>query len=63
MLIVLMTGKWSDDSACLRIHHVRLYSEFDNVVISGDDVVVVLCLTLWLVCLCLVFRVADDICY
>ena len=38
MLIVVMMGKWSDDSACRVVHDVRLYSVFDTVVISGDDV-------------------------
>ena len=30
------------------------YSGLDTVVISGEDVVIVWCLALWLVCLCLV---------
>ena len=51
MFIVVIMGKWSDDNACLAVHNVRLYS------------VLVLCLTLWLVCLCYVVRVADDIYY
>ena len=38
MLIVVMMGKWSDASACCVVHNVRLYSAFDTVVISGDDV-------------------------
>ena len=38
MLIVVMMGKWSDDSACWVIHDVRLYSVLDTVVISGEDV-------------------------
>ena len=38
MLIVVMMGKWSDDSACGVVHDVRLYSVLDTVVISGDDV-------------------------
>ena len=38
MLIVVMTGKWSDDRACWVVHDVRLYSVLDTVVISGDDV-------------------------
>ena len=33
-----MMGKWSDDSACLVVHDVRLYSVLETVVISGDDV-------------------------
>ena len=37
MLIVVMMGMWSDDSACC-VHDVRLYSVLDTVVISGDDV-------------------------
>ena len=31
-------GKLYDDSACCVVHDVRLYSVFDTVVISGDDV-------------------------
>ena len=54
MLIVVMMGKWSDNSAFWGVHDVRLYSVLDTVVISGEDVFVVCCLTLWLVCLCLV---------
>ena len=38
MLIVVMMGKWSDDSACCIVHNVRLYNVLDTVVISGDDV-------------------------
>ena len=38
MLIVVMLGKWSDDSASSVVHDVRLYSVLDTVVISGDDV-------------------------
>ena len=38
MLIVVMMGKWSDDSACWVLYDVRLYTVFDTVVISGDDV-------------------------
>ena len=38
MLIVVMMGKWSDDSACRVFHDVRLYSVLDTVVISGDDI-------------------------
>ena len=34
MLIVVMLGKWSDDS----VHDVRLYSVLDTVVISDEDV-------------------------
>ena len=37
MLIVVM-GKWSDDSACLVVHDIRLYSVLDTVVISGEGV-------------------------
>ena len=29
-------GKWSDDSACLVVQDVRLYSVLDTVVISVD---------------------------
>ena len=53
MLILVMMGKRYDDSACWVVHPTRLYSVLDTVVISGDDVVV-WCMTLWLVCLCLV---------
>ena len=38
MLIVVMMGKWSDDSVCWDVHDVQLYSVLDTVVISGDDV-------------------------
>ena len=38
MLLVVIVGKWSDDSACCVVHDVRLYSVLDTVVISGDDV-------------------------
>ena len=38
MLIVVLMGKWSDDSACWVGHDVRLYSVLDTVVISGEDV-------------------------
>ena len=38
MLIVVMMGKWSDDSACLVVHDVRLYNVLDTGVISGEDV-------------------------
>ena len=38
MLIVVMMGMWSDDSACCVIHNVLLYNVFDTEVISGDDV-------------------------
>ena len=34
MLIVVMLGKWSDDS----VHDVRLYSVLDTVVVSDEDV-------------------------
>ena len=34
MLIVVIMGKWSDDSACWVVHDVRLLS----VEMSGDDV-------------------------
>ena len=35
MLIVVMMGKWSGDSACSVVHNVQLYSDLDTVVISG----------------------------
>ena len=38
MLIMVMIGKWSDDSACCVVHDVRLYSVLDTVVISGQHV-------------------------
>ena len=38
MLIVVMMGKWSDDSACWVVHNVRLYSVLDTVVIYGEYV-------------------------
>ena len=38
MLIVVIMGKWSDDSACRAVHDVRLQSVPDTAVISGDDV-------------------------
>ena len=38
MLIVVMMGKWSDDSTWCNGHDVRLNSVLDTVVISGDDV-------------------------
>ena len=51
MLIGVMMGKWSDDSACWVVHTVRVYNVLDTVVMMF---VVVWCLTLWLVYLCLV---------
>ena len=38
MLIVVLMGRWSDDSACGVVHDVRLYSVLDTVVISGKYV-------------------------
>ena len=38
MLILVMMGRWLDDSARSVIHDVRLYSVLDTVVISGEDV-------------------------
>ena len=32
MLIVVMMGKWSDNSVCWVVHNVRLYSVLDTVV-------------------------------
>ena len=63
MLIVVMMGRWSDDSAYWVFHDVRLYSVLDTVVISGEDVCCSVVLALWLVCQCYVVRIADDICY
>ena len=37
MLIVVIMGKWADDSACSVVHDIRLYSVLDTVVISVDD--------------------------
>ena len=34
MFIVVMMGRWSDDSACSVVHDVRLYSVLDIVVIQ-----------------------------
>ena len=51
MLIVVMMGKRSDDSACSVVHDSRLYIVLDTVVMMC---VAVCCLALWLVCLCLV---------
>ena len=61
MLIVVMMGKWSDDSVCSVVHDVRLYSMLDTMVISGDDVCC--SVVFWHSGLCYVVRVADDICY
>ena len=36
----------------LSTNDVRLYSVLDTLVISGEEVFVVWCLALWLVCLC-----------
>ena len=38
MLIEVMIGKSSDDSACSVVQDARLYSVLDTVVISGEDV-------------------------
>ena len=38
MLIVVLMGRWSANSACLVVHNVWLYSVLDTVVISGEDV-------------------------
>ena len=38
MLIVVMMGRRSDESACCVVHDVRLYSVLDTVVISGEYV-------------------------
>ena len=45
MLIVVMMGKWSDDSACCVVHNVRVYSVLllNTVVISGHDVGTLVC--------------------
>ena len=37
MLIMVMMGKWYDDSACRVVHEDQLYSVLDTVVISGED--------------------------
>ena len=36
MLIVVMMGKWSDDSACRAVHDVRLHRVSDTAMTSGD---------------------------
>ena len=38
MLIVVIMGRRSDDSACWVVHDVRVYSVLDTVVISGNYV-------------------------
>ena len=38
MLIVVIISKWTDDSACLVVHDVWLYSVLDTVGISGGYV-------------------------
>ena len=38
MLIVVIMGKWSNDSACSVVHDVRLSSVLDTVVMSAEDV-------------------------
>ena len=38
MLIVVMMGRSSDDSACGVVHDVLLYGVLDTVVISDEDV-------------------------
>ena len=38
MLIVVVMGRSSDDSACLVVHDDRFYSMLDTVVISGETV-------------------------
>ena len=38
MLIVVMMGKWSNDSVCWVVHIARLYSVLDTLVITGEDV-------------------------
>ena len=50
MLIVVMMGKWSDDSAYSVVHDVRLYNVLDTVGYLVMMFVVVWCLALWLVC-------------
>ena len=35
MLIVVMMGRWSDESVCSVVHNVQLYSVLDIVVISA----------------------------
>ena len=68
MLILVIMGKWSDESTCCVVHDIQLYSVLDIVVISGDDV----CCSVVFGTLvgefvfsgmCYVVRVADDICY
>ena len=38
MLIMVMIGRWSNDSARCVVHDVRFYSVLDTVVISGKYV-------------------------
>ena len=38
MLIVVIMGKWSGDSACYVVHNAWLYSVLYAVVVSDDDV-------------------------
>ena len=60
MLIVVMMGKWSNDSGCSDVQDVRLYSVLETVVIF----VVVWGLALWFVFSVMWSGyVADDICY
>ena len=54
MLIVVMMGRWLNDSACRVVHDVWLYSVLDTVNISGEVVCCSLVFELWLVCPCLV---------
>ena len=65
MLIVMIIGKWSDDSACCVVHDIWLYNVLDTVDISGDaGCYSVVWHSSWCVCIeCYVDRVADDICY
>ena len=66
MLIVVIMGKWSDDSACWVVRDVRLYIVLDTVVISGDEVCcsVVFGTLVGVFCVkCYMVRVAEDICY
>ena len=36
MFIVVMLGRWSDDSACLVVHDVRWYSVLDTVLMVNN---------------------------
>ena len=43
---------WSDESACLVVHDVRLYAVLDTVVISGEDVCCITVIDTLAQCVC-----------